>query len=355
MIIGRIALRTTAFFAAAISVWPAAAAQTMADLLPSGATPTRIVTGLISPEGPACDSSGVLYYCDFIAVPDNQQRGKVYMLGAALPVVANINVPSGLAFDRENRLIISGQNMIWRREFNSATLTVLAQGDSLKQANDLTLTSQGGIFFTANNWSAESYVYYLSPQGVLSKKLLTYAGGANFPNGIEYWEEKGLLLVCLTQKNCIMRYPITLPPAINPAGTAFCAMTGPDGILIDEKGNIWAAGGNQAVWVMDSTGAKIGEIAVGVAITNICLGGSDGKTLYITGGAGVYSIPTLVKGRKIPWTTNAATNPMVRRVRSCVSTKHAVRVETSAHGPSQVVVEEKSSALFNPAGKMIGQ
>jgi len=324
----------------------------MADLVPPGATPTRIVTGLISPEGPACDSSGALYYCDFIAVPDNQQRGKVYKLGTAAPVVSNINVPSGLAFDRENRLIISGQNTIWRREAGGS-LTVLAQGDSLKQANDLTLTSQGGIFFTANNWTAESYVYYLSPQGVLSKKLLTYTGGTNFPNGIEYWEEKGILLVCLTQKNCIMRYPVTLPPAVNPGGTTFCTITGPDGLLIDEHGNVWAAGGNQSVWVMDSTGAKIGEIAVGVAITNVCLGGSDGKTLYITGGSGVYSIPTLVKGRKVSWTTNAATKPMIRHVRHGISPKHTVRMGPSAHGPSQVVVEATSSALFNSAGKLI--
>jgi gluconolactonase len=331
------------------------AAETMADLVPTGATVTQIATGLTSPEGPACDSSGTLYYCDFVAVPDNQQRGKVYRYPSTTPVVTGINVPSGLAFDRQNRLLISGQNAIWRRELSGSTLTALAQGDSLKQANDLTMTSQGGILFTANNWSTESYVYYLSPEGILSKKLLTYAGGTNFPNGIEYWEEKGFLLVCLTQKNCIMKYPITIPPTVSPSGTLFCNITGPDGIQIDEKGHLWVAGGNKAVWVIDSTGTKIGEVPVGVSITNVCLGGSDGKTLYITGGTGVYSISTLVKGRPVPWSTNAIARDRVRRVQDRIAPRGAVHLRDASMKPADFRIARQNGQACNSAGKIFGR
>ncbi len=48
--------------------------------------------------------------------------------------------------------------------------------------------------------------------------------------------------------------------------------------------------------VFDKTGKKMATIDVPEGTTNVCFGGKDMKTLFITAGTGLYSIPMKVKG-----------------------------------------------------------
>jgi gluconolactonase len=61
----------------------------------------------------------------------------------------------------------------------------------------------------------------------------------------------------------------------------------PDGMAVDRQGNLLVAGGGaNAVYVFDPAGALIDTIEVGgterVMVTNLCFGGDDGDTLFIT-------------------------------------------------------------------------
>jgi gluconolactonase len=66
-------------------------------------------------------------------------------------------------------------------------------------------------------------------------------------------------------------------------------------MTIDSKGNIYLTG--QGVTVFDKTGKKLGNIAVPENWSaNVCFGGKDRKTLFITASKGLYSISTRYKG-----------------------------------------------------------
>jgi gluconolactonase len=76
--------------------------------------------------------------------------------------------------------------------------------------------------------------------------------------------------------------------------TFFCAL-GSDGMTIDATGNLYLTG--HGVTVFDRLGKQIDHIDVPEKWTgNVCLGGKDRKTLFITASKSLYSIHLRVAG-----------------------------------------------------------
>jgi gluconolactonase len=69
----------------------------------------------------------------------------------------------------------------------------------------------------------------------------------------------------------------------------------PDGMKVDKKGNIYAAGPG-GLWLMSPQGKHIGTIGLPSAPSNCNWGDKDGKTLYITTGIGVYRVRLNIEG-----------------------------------------------------------
>ena len=70
---------------------------------------------------------------------------------------------------------------------------------------------------------------------------------------------------------------------------------GSDGMTIDVKGNIYLTG--KGVTIYDKNGIFIGNIPVPEIWTaNVCFGGKDMKSLFITSGKSLYRIGTKIKG-----------------------------------------------------------
>jgi gluconolactonase len=66
-------------------------------------------------------------------------------------------------------------------------------------------------------------------------------------------------------------------------------------MTIDNEGNLYLTG--NGVTVFDKTGKKLGHIAVPEPWTaNVCFGGKDKQTLFITASTAFYSIQMRVKG-----------------------------------------------------------
>ena len=66
-------------------------------------------------------------------------------------------------------------------------------------------------------------------------------------------------------------------------------------MTIDNEGNVYLTG--KGVTVFDKTGKQIEHIAVAEAWTgNVCFGGKDRHTLFITASKGLYGLQMRVKG-----------------------------------------------------------
>jgi gluconolactonase len=66
-------------------------------------------------------------------------------------------------------------------------------------------------------------------------------------------------------------------------------------MTIDSEGNVYLTG--KGVTVIDKTGKRIENIPVPEGWTaNVCFGGKDKKTLFITASKGLYSIRTRTHG-----------------------------------------------------------
>ena len=67
---------------------------------------------------------------------------------------------------------------------------------------------------------------------------------------------------------------------------------GSDGLTLDSEGNVYLTG--RGVAVFDKSGKKVEQIDVpGEGWTaNVCFGGADGRTLFITASRGLYAIKT---------------------------------------------------------------
>jgi gluconolactonase len=70
---------------------------------------------------------------------------------------------------------------------------------------------------------------------------------------------------------------------------------GSDGMTLDNNGNLYLTG--NGVTVYNNKGIKIAYIPVPAPWTgNICFGGKDRHTLFITASTAIYILPMTVKG-----------------------------------------------------------
>jgi len=286
-----------------------AAAHTVnlpASLVSPADTVTAVATGISFGEGPATDPAGNLYFSD-----RNPSRIWKVSPGAAAEVFRNpANDANGMVFDSEERLVVCEKRGISRTEKDSS-VTMLIIADTLgdEGLNDLTLTSGGGVFFTSSVWNGNGKVFYLSPDGRLTTVLSFSNPPLNYPNGIEYVEEKRLLYLNITRKDSVVKYRVNDDMHLTALGP-LCSAPSPDGLALDEKGNLWVANtnGNHQVTVFDSSGTKLGEIITDgqESVQNCAFGGPDRKTLYITGKTAVFSLKTAVAGRNTSGVSSVA-------------------------------------------------
>jgi gluconolactonase len=173
-------------------------------------------------------------------------------------------------------------------------------GKLLNGPNDVWVRPDGGAYFTDPYYKRPYWkrgpkeqdveaVYYLSPEG----KLTRVDGDYRQPNGIIGTPDGKTLYVADIGANKTNVYDVQADGSLTNR-KEFCAM-GSDGMTIDEAGNVYFTL-NKAVTVFDKTGKKIAQIDVPEGTTNVCFGGKDMKTLFITAGTGFYSIAMRVKG-----------------------------------------------------------
>ncbi|MGD9823232.1 MAG: SMP-30/gluconolactonase/LRE family protein [Desulfobacter sp.] len=75
---------------------------------------------------------------------------------------------------------------------------------------------------------------------------------------------------------------------------------GSDGMAVDVQGNIYTTPLENKVLVIDSEGKEVAEIAVPEPPANVCFGGDDYRTLFITARTSLYSVRVKYPGAARP-------------------------------------------------------
>lgn len=179
--------------------------------------------------------------------------------------------------------------------------------------NDLWIRPDGGIYFTdpfyARSWwtpgrkqeQALKTVYFLSPDHKKLTRVLadfnSSTGVAGTPNGIIGTPDGKTLYVADISGNETWSFDVQ--PDGSLTNKKLICPFGSDGMTLDDQGNLYMSANARppgVTVVSTKTGKQIGFIPVPEQPANMCFGGQDRKTLYMTARTGFYAIPTNVKG-----------------------------------------------------------
>ena len=214
---------------------------------------------------------------------------------------------SGIALDPQGRVVFcsSGKHAVVRIEADGKP-TILAQtynGKRIDNPNDLTIKSNGAIYFTDN---AREETRQMPPTVYLLKdgKLTALITDLVSPNGITMSPDGKVLYVNDIRPRKVYRYDV-LPDDTVANGRLFIDMSGHkepgsnDGMKTDQQGNLYDSGPG-GVWIISPQGKHLGTIVTPDRITNLGFGGTDGKTLFLTAHASLFRIRLKAAGELRP-------------------------------------------------------
>jgi len=166
----------------------------------------------------------------------------------------------------------------------------------LNSPNDLWITPGGGIYFTDPRYGSKDdmqqggeHVYYLSAD---RKRLVRVIDDMVRPNGLIGTADGKLLYV--SDRGAKKTYVYKINPDGTLSDKKFFAPEGSDGMTIDNRDNIYLT--TKVVSVYDSAGNRIESIKIAETPANVCFGGRDKQTLFITAQTSLYSLRMQVKG-----------------------------------------------------------
>lgn len=266
-----------------------------------GATLRQVSSQFTFTEGPAPDRQGNVYFTD-------QPNDKIWRYGTdgQLSVFMDKTGRSnGLYFDKTGNLLACADehDELWSISPQKKTTVLLTgyQGHRLNGPNDLWLDANGGIYFTDPYYQrpywdrqkpdlASQNVYYL-PKG--QNEAVLVADSLVQPNGIVGTPDGKSLYVADIRANKTYKYQISADGRLT--DRQLFVPQGSDGMTLDNQGNLYLSG--KGVTVYSSAGKKLGTIPVPSPwVGNLCFGGKDRNTLFITASESVYTLSMRVKG-----------------------------------------------------------
>jgi gluconolactonase len=287
-----------------------------AQILPPGATPTRLTPSVVDgfslrfTEGPLYDGAGGVLFTDL--GPANRpltNPSRIFRYDIASGLTSLVDGASGGAnglFMDSNGHVVAAERerrQVARRSAEDVSVveTALAtdfNGTMFNGPNDLVIDVAGGIYFTDPDYDGRGKtkaVYYLNPLGSLAQ-ILT---GFNNPNGIILSPDGQTLYLAVEGEKRVMAYDVASDGTLSNE-RQFATMgpsNSPDGITVDRAGNLYAAG-YRSVWAWNPAGQPLFQLAMPLLAlatsaedpTNVEFGGADGRTLFITAGKSLYGI-----------------------------------------------------------------
>jgi gluconolactonase len=233
-----------------------------------------------------------------------------------------------MTLDSRGRLTVAGhaQRDVWRLESlnTQAQITILAdtyQGKRLNSPNDLVYRRDGSLYFTDPPYGLPTQSDHDPTKQLQVNGVYRLAGAANQapgapparaklellikdlprPNGIVFSPDERYLYVNNSEpKKLWMRYSVSTDGSLTDGklfgdATSDAAPGAPDGMKVDQKGNLYSAGPG-GVWIFSPAGVHLGTIRLPEKVGNLAWGDGDGKALYITASSSIYRIRLMIPG-----------------------------------------------------------
>src|SRR5688572_5678828 len=205
---------------------------------------TVLVSGYDSPEGPAFDRDGNLYFVNWLS----SSVVRLTLDGDAAEFFNTGGIPAGLAFHRDGSLYVADEGddihgVLRIVDGEATTLVDAYDGKSLNGVNDLVFDRDAVLYFS-DPWrsSAENPVggfYRYFPDGTLEQ----IDHGLAFPNGVAISPDGAWVYLAETYRNRILRYPMRSDGTVG-GREHFAPLPGehgPDGMAVDEEGILYVA------------------------------------------------------------------------------------------------------------------
>lgn len=322
------------------------------SLVPAGARLERLFDGgCMLTEGVAAGHDGMMYFSDitftaFCKDPSGKysQAGNIWKFDPKSGQTSIFRSPSGMSngikFDREGNMLAAlgadfGGRMLIKTDMKtgkSYVLTGLFEGKPYNALNDITIDEKGRIYFTDPRYLGHEPVmadgfaaYRLDPDG----KVTRVATNCGKCNGILISpDQKTMYIVSndngwlefqnlkkgettLQGPHLLQAYDVADDGSLSNRrvlidyGKLEKPCSGPDGMIADERGNIWLASRCEyrpGIQAIDRNGKELAYISTGNELpTNVAFGrGADANLLYLTSGKSLYRIRVGVKGYQLP-------------------------------------------------------
>ncbi len=261
----------------------------------SDAQVIRLADGFAFTEGPTANSRGDIYFTD-------SHRDHI-LFWSANGELSTFRQPSGgpvgMFVDHTgNLLVCAGSDKKLLSICPEGTTTVLAEsynGTPFNRPNDVFSHPEVGIYFTDPRGSrdmeeAVSRVYHLCTE---REVLTAVIEDMIYPNGVVVTPDGSNLYV--SDWTAGMVYVFDIEQGGTLTNRREFAPEQCDGMTYDELGNVYFAG-EDGVAVYNPEGELIERIEMPEFTSNLCFGGQDRMTLFITARTSFYSLRMNVRG-----------------------------------------------------------
>lgn len=234
-------------------------------------------------EGPSVDKAGNIYAVNI------HQDGSIARITsdgktAVFLTLPNGSVGNGIRFGARNTFFVADytQHNVLKVDLKTKQVSVLVHVPTMNQPNDLAIMSNGTIFCSDPNWKESSGQIWKVTQDGKAELLVKDMGTTN---GIDVSPDEKILYVNESVQKNVWAFDIT------PQGTLVNKRLlikfedgGMDGMRCDTEGNLYITRhGLGTIDIVSPQGKVIQTVKMkGKLTSNICFGGKDGKTCYVT-------------------------------------------------------------------------
>ncbi len=241
-------------------------------------------------EGPCCDADGNLYVVNWKRNGDGPKKnGDIAKITPAGKIEVFVELPdqsvgNGIVFDKNGSMYVAdytGHNVL-KIDRKTKKIEVFAHEPRMNQPNDLAIAPNGTLYASDPSWAkGTGQLWKIGTDGKVAK----VAGDMGTTNGIDVSPDGKILYVNESVQRNVWKF------AVKDDGTLGEKKLlkkfddhGFDGMRCDGDGNLYITRyGAGTVVKLSPEGKVLQEIAVlGQKPSNICFGGPDGRTAYVT-------------------------------------------------------------------------